>query len=225
MLVLIIEDNRHLAANMVEFLETEGLECDWAERGDHGLELACDQSFDVIILDLMLPRMDGIEVCRELKSRGVTTPVLMLTARDTLDDKLEGFDAGADDYLVKPFDLPELLARLKVLAKRCQPRELKLQVGDLVADLDTHRVTRDGQDIQLSRLGWQLLITLMQASPRVMSRQELEQIVWKGEPPDSDALKAHLYSLRKQIDKPFDRQLLHTLRGVGVVIRDEEQRP
>ncbi len=222
MLVLIVEDNRHLASNIIEYLESETHECDWAENGIHGLELASEQPFDVIILDLMLPGMDGIEVCRQLKSRGIATPILMLTARDTLDDKLEGFEAGADDYLVKPFDLPELSARLSALAKRRSHSNITLKVGDLMADLGTRCVSRNDQDIQLNRIGWQLLITLMQASPRVVSRRELEQALWEGTPPDTDVLKVHIHRLRQKVDKPFERKLIHTVRGMGVAIREEE---
>ena len=145
----------------------------------------------------------------------------MLTARDTLDDKLQGFDAGTDDYLVKPFALPELVARLRALVNRqCEPRQ-QLQVGDLTADLRTRLVERgDGHLIQLNPTCWELLITLMRASPAVVSREQLETSVWGERVPDSDALRSHLYLLRKAIDKPFDKPLLHTFRHVGVALRE-----
>lgn len=219
MLLLLVEDNRQLAANMIEFLEAEGFDCDYAERGDHGLALARSQSFDAIVLDLMLPGLDGLTLCSQLRAEGVSTPVLMLTARDALDDKLEGFDAGADDYLVKPFALPELVARLRALHKRRNEPEQVLEVGDLRADLRAHLAERAGQPIQLNPSCWTLLVTLMRASPAVLSREALESAVWGDAVPDSDALRSHLYQLRKAIDKPFDKPLLHTLRHVGVALR------
>ncbi len=219
MLLLLVEDNRQLAANMIEFLEAEGFDCDYAERGDHGLALARSQTFDAIVLDLMLPGLDGLTLCNQLRAEGVSTPVLMLTARDALDDKLEGFDAGADDYLVKPFALPELVARLRALNKRRNEPEQVLEVGDLRADLRAHLAERAGQPIQLNPSCWTLLVTLMRASPAVLSREALESAVWGDAVPDSDALRSHLYQLRKAIDKPFDKPLLHTLRHVGVALR------
>ncbi len=219
MLLLLVEDNRQLAANMIEFLEAEGFDCDYAERGDHGLALARSQTFDAIVLDLMLPGLDGLTLCNQLRAEGVSTPVLMLTARDALDDKLEGFDAGADDYLVKPFALPELVARLRALHKRRNEPEQVLEVGDLRADLRAHLAERAGQPIQLNPSCWTLLVTLMRASPAVLSREALESAVWGDAVPDSDALRSHLYQLRKAIDKPFDKPLLHTLRHVGVALR------
>ncbi|WP_372865128.1 response regulator transcription factor [Spongiibacter sp.] len=223
MLVLLVEDNRKLAANIIEYLEAEGFDCDYAERGDHGLALALSQHqgqpFEVIVLDLMLPGLDGMTVCRRLREEGVSAPVLMLTARDTLDDKLGGFDAGADDYLVKPFALPELVARLRALVKRRSEPEQELVVGDLRADLRARLVERAGRPIPLNPSCWTLLVTLMRASPAVLSREKLEAAVWGDAVPDSDALRSHLYQLRKAIDKPFDKPLLHTLRHVGVALR------
>lgn len=219
MLTLVVEDNRKLASNIVEYLEGEGFECDYAERGDHALALALEQPFDVIVLDIMLPGIDGLTVCERLRSQGIATPILMLTARDTLDDKLQGFRVGTDDYLVKPFALPELVARLRALVNRKSEPSRLLQVGDLTADLRTRMVERDGRPIQLNPTCWELLITLMRASPAVVSREQLESSVWGDRVPDSDALRSHLYQLRKAIDKPFDRPLLHTFRHVGVALR------
>jgi DNA-binding response OmpR family regulator len=161
--------------------------------------------------------MDGLEVCRKLRSEaGKDTPVLMLTARDRLEDKLAGFDTGADDYLVKPFELQEVEARLKVLAgrgRRHQRRELK--VGDLVYNLDTLSVSRQGKEIYLNPIGLKLLQCLMEASPNVVSRSELEMEVWGEEMPDSDSLRVHIHSLRSAIDKPFGSNLIQTRHGIG----------
>lgn len=223
MLVLVVEDNRDLAQNVIEYLEYHDIECDWANRGDQGLALAIATKFDAIVLDLNLPKMDGIDVCRELKKRKINTPILMLTARTSLDNKLEGFDAGADDYLVKPFDLPELYARLKVLFNRRTSDGSSLEIGDLSVDLESRCVTRGGIDLKLNPIQWKLLTKLMTSSPAVVSREELEEHVWGDDRPSSDALKIHLHNLRMIVDKPFPTQLIQTFRGVGVVIRDGEK--
>lgn len=221
MLVLLAEDNRDLAASVLDYLEMQGFDCDYAERGDHALSLIKENTYEAIILDIMMPGMDGLTLCETLRQQGFQQPVIMLTARDTLDDKLAGFDAGADDYLVKPFDMPELAARLKVISKRKHSPANKLAVADLEVDIDNHIVSRAGNIIDLSPACWKILVTLMQASPKVISRQELEQALWKDSPPDSEALKSHIYTLRKLVDKPFDTQLIHTLRGVGITLREE----
>jgi DNA-binding response OmpR family regulator len=222
MLVLLVEDNRQLAAHIVEYLELDDIECDYAERGDHGLKLAQQGDFDVIVLDLNLPGMDGLSICQALRNEGDQTPVLMLTARDTLDNKLEGFEVGADDYLVKPFDLPELVVRIKALAKRSGPVKSQLQVGDLSLDLSLREAQRQGTTLTLHPVGWELLVALAKASPGPLTRRELEQVIWDDDPPNSDALKSHLYQLRKAVNKPFETPLLHTLRNVGVVLKEIE---
>lgn len=219
MLILVVEDNRQLGANVVEYLEGEGFECDYSERGDQALSLASEHNYDMIVLDIMLPGMDGLAVCSALRERGVGTPVLMLTARDSLDDKLLGFDVGADDYLVKPFALPELVARLRALLKRRHEDSGVLQVGDLRLDLSARVAERRDRLIDLNPTCWTLLVTLMRSSPAVVSREKLESAVWGDQTPDSDALRSHLYQLRKAIDKPFDKPLLHTVRYVGITIR------
>ena len=221
MLILLVEDNRDLAASVLDYLELQEFDCDYAERGDHALQLSKENTYDAMILDIMMPGMDGLSLCKTLREHGNNAPVIMLTARDTLDDKLLGFEAGADDYLVKPFDLPELAARLRAITKRKISSSSKLQVADLEVNLDDHIVTRAGKTIDLSPACWKLLVALIQASPKVMSRFELESVLWKDSPPDSEALKSHMYTLRKLVDKPFDRALIHTLRGVGIALRDE----
>ncbi|WP_188151770.1 response regulator transcription factor [Teredinibacter waterburyi] len=221
MLILLVEDNRDLAASVLDYLELQEFDCDYAERGDHALQLSKENTYDAMILDIMMPGMDGLSLCKTLREHGNNAPVIMLTARDTLDDKLSGFEAGADDYLVKPFDLPELAARLRAITKRKITSSSKLQVADLEVNLDDHIVTRAGTTIDLSPACWKLLVALIQASPKVMSRFELESVLWKDSPPDSEALKSHMYTLRKLVDKPFDRALIHTLRGVGIALRDD----
>lgn len=217
MRVLIIEDNPDIAANLGDYLEDQGHTVDFAGDGITGLHLAVVNDFDAIVLDLALPGMDGLEVCRKLRTEaGKDTPVLMLTARDRLEDKLAGFDTGADDYLVKPFELQEVAARLKVLSgrgRRQSRRELK--VGDLTYNMDTLNVDKDGEEIYLNPIGLKLLHCLMKSSPNVVSRAELEMEVWGEEMPDSDSLRVHIHSLRSAIDKPFGSNMIQTRHGIG----------
>jgi DNA-binding response OmpR family regulator len=217
MRVLIIEDNPDIAANLGDYLEDHGHTVDFAGDGITGLHLAVVNDFDAIVLDLALPGMDGLDVCRKLRSEaGKDTPVLMLTARDRLEDKLAGFETGADDYLVKPFELQEVEARLKVLAGRGRRRNSReLKVGDLKYNLDTLDVNRGNEDIYLNPIGLKLLHCLMEASPNVVSRAELEMEVWGEEMPDSDSLRVHIHSLRSAIDKPFGSNLIQTRHGIG----------
>lgn len=224
MRILVIEDNRDIAANLGDFLEDRGHTVDYAADGVAGLHLAVVNDFDAIILDLNLPGMDGLEVCKRLRAEGrKQTPVLMLTARDSLDSKLAGFESGADDYLVKPFALQEVEARLSVLARRgkaAQPRVL--HVADLEYNLDTLEVMRGGKQIQLNPTALKILQSLMEASPSVVTRLELENRVWGEELPDSDSLRVHIHGLRAAIDKPFDKALIQTRHGIGYRIADTE---
>lgn len=217
MRVLIIEDNPDIAANLGDYLEDHGHTVDFAGDGVTGLHLAVVNEFDAIVLDLALPGMDGLEVCRKLRSEAdKDTPVLMLTARDRLEDKLAGFDTGADDYLVKPFELQEVEARLNVLAGRGRRKNRReLIVGNLSYNLDTLNVTRGDQEIYLNPIGLKLLHCLMEASPNVVSRAELEMEVWGEEMPDSDSLRVHIHSLRSAIDKPFGSNMIQTRHGIG----------
>lgn len=217
MRVLIIEDNPDIAANLGDYLEDHGHTVDFAGDGITGLHLAVVNDFDAIVLDLALPGMDGLEVCRKLRQdAGRDTPVLMLTARDRLEDKLAGFDKGADDYLVKPFELQEVEARLNVLASRGRRRSRReLKVGDLVYNVDTLNVCRGDTEIYLNPIGLKLLHCLMESSPNVVSRSELEMKVWGEEMPDSDSLRVHIHSLRSAIDKPFGSNMIQTRHGIG----------
>jgi DNA-binding response OmpR family regulator len=224
MRILIIEDNPDIAANLGDYLEDQGHTVDFAGDGVTGLHLAVVGDFDAIVLDLALPGMDGLEVCRKLRAEAdKDTPVLMLTARDRLEDKLAGFETGADDYLVKPFELQEVAARLKVLTARGRRRSSRqLKVGDLSFNQDTLSVKRAGQEIYLNPIGLKLLQCLMKASPNVVSRGELEMEVWGEEMPDSDSLRVHIHSLRSAIDKPFDSQMIQTRHGIGYRLVDPD---
>lgn len=222
-LVLVVEDNRNISEMIGEYLESRGFEVDYAADGLDGFRLASENSYDAIVLDLMLPRLDGIEVCRRLRAEArKATPILMLTARDTLDDKLTGLSSGADDYLTKPFAIRELEARLHALIRRDR-RQIGgevLRVADLVLDPATLHATRGGVELQLSPIALRLLTILMRESPRVVSRQEIEREIWGDALPDSDTLRSHLYNLRKVIDKPFGQPLLHTVQSAGYRIAD-----
>lgn len=227
MRVLIIEDNADIAANLGDFLEDHGHTVDFAGDGVTGLHLAVVNAFDAIVLDLALPGMDGLELCRRLRADAdKDTPVLMLTARDRLQDKLAGFEMGADDYLVKPFELQEVEARLKVLASRGRRRSRRgLEVGDLTFNLDTLAVTRANQEIYLNPIGLKLLQILMENSPNVVSRTDLEMEVWGEEMPDSDSLRVHIHSLRSSIDKPFGSSMIQTRHGIGYRLVESDAVP
>ena len=217
-LILLIEDNHDIAAMVGDYLEHSGFEVDYAADGVTGLHLAVTQDVDAIILDLMLPGMDGMDVCQKIRGDAAKdTPILMLTARDTLEDKVAGLNAGADDYLVKPFEIEELDARVRAMLRRASGEMAAeaLSVGDLTVDTGTLEVRRDGKRIKLTPIGLKLLTALIKSSPKVISRRALEREVWGDIAPDSDALRSHLYNLRKAIDKPFEITLLHTVPGMG----------
>lgn len=215
--ILIVEDNFDIAENISDYLEAEGNILDFAMDGIGGLHLALTKDFDAIVLDIMLPGMDGLTFCRKLKKEGgKQTPVLMLTARDTLDDKLAGFDAGTDDYLVKPFALEELAARLYALVRRTKSTaHTRFRIADLELDTGSMKVMRAGQPIELNRACLKILTILMKAHPNVVERKDLEHELWGDMPPGSDALRSHIYALRLAVDKPFKRPLLQTVHGVG----------
>lgn len=227
MRILVIEDNNDIAANLGDFLEERGHAVDFAADGITGLHLAVVNDFDAIVLDLNLPGMDGLEVCRKLRLEArKQTPVLMLTARDSLENKLDGFEAGADDYLVKPFALQEVDARLAVLLRRGKgPQSRILNVADLEYNLDTLEVRRGGKLLQLNPTALKILQSLMEASPSVVTRQELETRVWGEELPDSDSLRVHIHGLRQAVDKPFPKALIQTRHGIGYRIADPDAVP
>ncbi|GAB3382590.1 response regulator transcription factor [Azotobacter armeniacus] len=217
MRILVIEDNRDILANVLDYLELKGYTVDCAQDGLSGLHLAATEQYDLIVLDIMLPGIDGYQVCKRLRSdAGSETPIIMLTARDSLDDRLQGLNSGADDYLLKPFALSELVARIEAVLRRTQgSRKRQLQVGDLLYDLDTLSVSRAGKPLRLNPIGYKLLAILMQKSPAVVRREFLENALWGDDLPESDSLRSHIHQLRQALDKPFDRPLLHTIHGVG----------
>lgn len=218
MKVLIVEDDAAIAANLYDYLESDGYDVDIASNGNTALRMALDEVWDAILLDLSLPGIDGLTLCRKLRTEAHRdTPVLMLTARDTLEDKLQGFTEGTDDYLVKPFSLKEVGARLSALVKRYrgQVATMELSFADLRLDLSTMTVQRAGRPVRLPPKCLHLLRVIMQAPNRVFSRSELEMEVWGEALPDSDTLRAHIYMLRKALSEPGKLDLIETVHGLG----------
>ena len=218
--VLVIEDHNDISSNIADYFQTQGASLDFAMNGEQGLNMALNEYFDCVILDLMLPKIDGLQVCAKLREQASRhIPVIMLTARDTLDDKLIGFQQGADDYLTKPFALEELWVRCNALAQRhlinC---DHTLHIGPLTLNKQTQQVQRANNDITLQPIPLQILTILMEAHPRAVSRSELCDKIWGEDITDSDALRSHVYQLRKAIDKPFDEPLIETLHGIGFAL-------
>ena len=216
--ILVIEDNPDLAANVCDFLEAKGHIADAAGDGITGLHLAVTRDYDAIVLDIVLPGMDGLTMCRKFREEAKrNTPVLMLTARDALDDRVAGLECGADDYVLKPFALRELEARLKALVRRSKSEVTPsvLRVGDLEFDPALIRVRRGEREIVLPPIPLKLLETLMRAAPKAVRREELERAVWGDAPPDSDALRSHMHTVRAAVDGMDEPALIHTLRGIG----------
>ena len=226
--ILVVDDDQRHRDLLVRYLGGEGYEVKAVPDAPGMDKQLARERYDVIVLDLMLPRMDGVELCKKLREEArKSTPVLMLTARDTLDEKLTGLGAGADDYLTKPFAIQELEARLRALIRR-ERRQVGgevLKVADLVLDPASLRVTRGGSELQLSPIGLRLLTILMRESPRVVTRRDIEREIWGDGLPDSDTLRSHLYNLRKAIDRNFDRPLLHTVQTAGYRIADLDAPP
>ncbi|WP_299597189.1 response regulator transcription factor [uncultured Microbulbifer sp.] len=215
--ILLIEDNPTLARQTGEFLEGHGWHVDFASNGQLGLQLALQQIYDLILLDLNLPDMDGLEVCRALRQQApVATPILMLTARDAFADKAQGFHSGADDYLCKPFDPRELALRCSALARRRElHRNDEVTIGTLCISARRREAARNGQPLKLTTITFNILWELACAYPEPLSRSEISHRIWGDAPPDSDALKSHIYSLRRQLDKPFPRPMLKTISNIG----------
>ena len=213
--VLLVEDQHDIAANIWDFLERRGHEVDHCADGATGLARASAGGFDAIVLDLGLPRLDGLDLCRTLREAGHGVPVLMLTARDTLDDILRGFAHGADDYMVKPFALKELDARLRALHRRIAPEPARPGGATLAYDVGTMSACREGQRIPLTRLQGRLLELLLAESPRIVPHERLLRAAWGNDDADMGALHTQMYELRALVDKPFDKPLIKSVRGVG----------
>jgi DNA-binding response OmpR family regulator len=225
MRVLIIEDDEKTARAVVSGLEGGGFSAAAAYSGEEGLSLLNAESFDMLVLDWMLPGLDGIEILKTLRSRGSKTPVLLLTARDGVEDRVLGLESGADDYLVKPFAFAELLARIRSLLRRASPAEaLKKTVADLMVDLEARRVSRAGKPIELTPREFDLLAYLLRQPGQVVTREMLARDVW-GETnrltPLDNVIDVHIAHMRRKVDEGRASKLIHTVRGVGFVLREE----
>lgn len=215
--LLLIEDNLTIARQLTEFFEGHQWQVDYADNGTQGVKLALSQIYDVIVLDLNLPDIDGLEVCQQIKQQAdVNPPILMLTARDAFEDKARGFGQGADDYVTKPFEFRELALRCQALARRHQLHQSNaVTVGELVIEQREHIAKRQGNPLKLTKIGFNILCVLAQAYPQPVSRSKLIHAIWGDEPPEGDVLRTHIYSLRKVLDGPFDSNMLTTITNVG----------
>lgn len=218
MRVLVVEDERTITTYVKRGLEEQGYAVDLAFDGQEALDWLEAAPFDLVVLDVMLPVQSGLAVCRTLRARGLRVPVLMLTARDAVDDRVDGLDSGADDYLVKPFAIKELLARLRALGRRSSdaPKSTLLQVADLTLDTITQRVRRASQPIELAAKEYAVLECLMRSPERVMTRTMIAEHVWNYDSfNQSNVVDVYIRNLRRKIDDPFPLKLIHTVRGVG----------
>lgn len=204
-----------LACSIGEWFELDGHSCDYAADGRQALAIISDSVFDVILLDVSLPYIDGLEVAHHIREQGNTTPILMLTARDAIEDRVTGLEAGADDYVVKPFALAEVAARVRVLSKRRTGEVQRLKIGSLELLINEHRVRRENREIELSPIGWRLLETLARSSPSPVDRETLSFAAWGDEPPEANNLKVQMFKLRKAVDKPFKTSIIKTVKGRG----------
>ncbi len=226
MRILIAEDEKTLNATLKKRLEEQSYSVDACLDGQEALDYLDSAEYDVVLLDIMMPKKSGLEVLRALRKKGRQTPVLLLTAKDSIEDRVDGLDAGADDYLVKPFAFEELMARIRVmLRKKSGQSSNLLSVGDLTLDLGTHTVVRDGQPISLSSREFALLRYLAMNQGMILSRDQIEQHIWNYDyEGSSNMIDVYIRYLRKKIDDPFEKKLIHTVRGAGYVLREEEKR-
>jgi DNA-binding response OmpR family regulator len=224
--ILLVEDERKISAYVKRGLEEQGYAVDVAHTGLEALEWAETVIFDLIILDVLLPELDGLSVCRQLRTQGQRVPILMLTALNTVDDRVAGLDAGADDYLVKPFALKELLARLRAISRRANenPKDTLLKVGDLTLETLTQRVRRGGKLITLTSKEYAVLECMMREKDRVLSRTQIAEHVWNYDVfNQSNIVDVYVRNLRRKIDDPFEQKLIQTLRGSGYRLTDESE--
>ena len=221
--ILLVEDNREVAGILFDYFEAFGLEVDYADNGEFGLQLALTGDFDLILLDLMLPRMDGLTLCNRLRETGNTTPVLMLTALDSRDDMLNGFEHGADDYLTKPFDLDILQARIGALIRRYrgQISSGTLSFGSLRIDRKNRKAYREERMLALNPTTYTILELLCQRAPELVTRQEIAERLWQESDANNDVLRSHIYQLRNQLDKPFNTPMLKTIPKVGFQLEQQ----
>lgn len=226
MRILVVEDEKKVAKALQEGLEAEHYQVTIAYTGEEGFYLLNSQMFDLVLLDLMLPGRDGFEILKTVRNRGLQAPVLILTARDAVEDRVLGLDSGADDYMIKPFAFPELLARIRALLRRGRSDQvLRLKLADIEMDLVTRKVTRSGKAIELTAKEFELLEYLLRHQGHVVSREMLSRDVWQEDIrtiPMDNVIDVHIARLRRKLDDPFDEKLLKTVRGVGFILREGE---
>lgn len=215
--VLLVEDNHAIAQQLIDYLIGQGMSVDYADNGKRAIALVAEHVFDLVILDLMLPDADGYTLCAELKELASShLPILMLTARDSLADKLQGFEVGADDYLTKPFALEEVYMRALALSRRVMLHQSKsITLGELVLDMGQRTATRNGKILALSQTDFAILQELVLAYPNAVSKRNLNQKIWGDDVPETDALRSHIYTLRNALDKPFSSAMIQTVHGIG----------
>lgn len=220
---LLIEDNREIAGMLFDFFDYNGTELDYADNGEFGLKLALENTFDIIILDLMLPRLDGLSVCQRLREAGNTTPILMLTALDSRTDELNGLTIGADDYLTKPFDLDILQARMQALVRRHsgQVANTTLTFADISIHTKSGKAYRQGKLLALTPSTYTILKLLVSQAPNLVTKEEIAYQLWGDQLPNQDVLRSHIYQLRSQLDKPFESQILKTQPKVGFYLTSD----
>ncbi len=222
MLVLLAEDEADLASTIIDYLQIEGIDCDYARDGRAALNLIDKHDYDVLLLDVNMPGANGFEVCEQLQAKRLSTPVLFLTARDSLDDKLTAFKLGAQDYLTKPFALPELVARIKVLVQHKRLPAQVFHLDTLTVDFGRLCASRDGVELTLSPSLWTLLQLLCESSPSPVKRELLERRLWPAQEVSDAMLKTLLFRLRKTIDANTEVKLLHTIKGLGIALKKNE---
>lgn len=217
---LLIEDDLRLASAIVQYFELNDILCDHSSDGKKAFNLIMQNSYDVLITDINMPQVTGVDLCAHLRKMGFDTPVIMITSLSNLEDKVKGFDAGTDDYLIKPFALKELLMRVTALSKRKskQATSLKIEALGLEVNYALHTLKRNNIEISLPKSSWALLIALLQAWPNPVSKKDLEFALWGDEVPDSDGLKVHIHHLRQRLDRPFSQPIIHAVRGVGFIL-------
>jgi|ERR1035437_15862 heavy metal response regulator len=221
MRILVIEDEKHIANFIRQGLKENGYSVDTANDGENGYFLISTEKYDTVILDLMIPKMDGITLCKKIRSDGNKTPILILSAKDSVNDKVTGLDCGADDYLTKPFAFEELLARIRVLLRKNSGKESgKLQADDLIMDLHARKVTRSDKEILLTNKEFALLEYLMYNSGQVVTRTAITEHVWDMNfDADTNVVDVHINALRNKIDRQHKKKIIHTVRGSGYIIR------
>jgi two-component system, OmpR family, copper resistance phosphate regulon response regulator CusR len=224
--ILVVEDDKKMADALRKGLEAEGYGVRVAHTGEEGFFLASTEALDLVVLDLMLPARGGVEILTALRGKALTTPVLILTSKDTVEDRVRGLDAGADDYLVKPFAFSELSARIRALLRRGKVQSTgKLKLADLEMDVSAHAAFRGGKDLSLTAHEFAMLEYLLRQQGQVVSREALAREVWKETrrfTPLDNVIDVHIARLRRKVDEPFSQKLLHTVRGVGFVLREEK---